>query len=574
MSLNTLRFGEFELDCGNFRLQRRGRPVKLERTPLELLVLLAEFPGKLITHQEAVERIWGKGVHIEAETSLYTAMRKLRQALGDAAGKPRFVETVARKGYRFIAPIAAAAEPSAERKMLAVLPLDNLGGNKREEYFSDGLTEELITELARLSPTELGVIARTSVMRYKRSRQTAQKIGEALGVDYLVEGSVRRERARVRITVQLIRVRDQSHLWAETYERALDYILRLQAEIALTVAAAIRLQLVPAATAVAGLNPEMHDLYLRARYLWNQRTSAAIRQAITHFHTALQLDPGYAPAWAGLATDYAVLPITADARPGEMFARARKAAARALHLDPTLAEAQVARGIIHLWWEWDWAAAEQHFRRAIAINPSDSDAHMFLAHLFSDLGQHDQALAEIRTARRLDPVSAIVNTHEGQFLYAARRYQEALAPLQRALQLAPQFWVTHIVLGKVLGMTKNYRGALAAFTRAHRYSQGNTEASALRIYTLSVTGQTAAARRVLRDLRRRAARVFVPPLHLALAHLGLGEHVAALDELDRALRERDVRLTFLAVEPRWDPLRDHPRFLSLLRRVGLLTPAS
>lgn len=574
MSLNTLRFGDFELDCGNFRLQRRGRAVKLERTPLELLVLLAESPGKLITHQDAVERIWGKGVHIEAETSLYTAMRKLRQALGDAAAKPRFVATVARKGYRFIAPIKADEELSAGRKMLAVLPLDNLGGNKREEYFSDGLTEELITELARLSPTELGVIARTSVMRYKRSRQTARRIGEALGVDYLVEGSVRRERARVRITVQLIRVRDQSHLWAETYERALGDVLRLQAEIALTVAAAIRLQLVPAATAGAGLNPDMHDLYLRARYLWNQRTSTSIRQAITNFHTALQMDPGYAPAWAGLATAYSVLPITADAPPRQMFSQARDAAARALYLDSTLAEAHVASGVIHLWSEWDWGASEQEFRRAIAINPSDSDAHMFLAHLFSDLGRHDQALTEIRAALRLDPVSAIVNTHHGHFLYSARRYQEALAPLQRALQLAPQFWVANIVLGKVLGMTKNHRQALAAFSRAHRYSHGNTEALSLRAHTLAMAGQTAAARRILRDLRRRAARVFVPPLHLALAHLALGEHTAALDELERALRERDVRLTFLAVEPRWDPLRAHSRFRSLLQRVGLLMPAS
>lgn len=573
MPTGVVRFGDFELDPGNFLLLRRGRAVKLERTPMELLVLLAEAPGRLVTQQEAVERIWGKGVHIAAASSLYTAVRKLRHALGEKPGKPRFIETVPRKGYRFVAPVTSTG-PASTRKMLAVLPLENLGGHKRQEYFSDGLTEELITELARLSPAELGVIARTSVMRYKRSRQTARQIGEALGADYLVEGSVRRERARVRITVQLIRVRDQSHLWAETYERSLGDLLPLQAEIALTVAGAIRLQLAPAAEAVAALNPEMHDLYLRARYLWSQRTSPSIRQAITHFQTALQLDPAYAPAWAGLSMCYAVLPITADAPPSQVFPQGRDAAARALHLDPTLPEAHVARGVIHLWSEWDWTAAEQHFRRAIAANPSDSDAHMFLAHLFSDLGKHEQALAEIRIALRLDPVSAIVNTHEGHFLYSARRYQEALAPLQRALQLAPQFWVAHIVLGKVLAMTKNYPQALAAFRRAHRCSHGNTEALALRAYTLAVAGQTAAARRVLRDLQRRAARFFVPPLHRALAHLGLGEHKTALDELERAFQERDVRLTFLAVEPRWDPLRAHSRFRALLRRVGLLMPRS
>ena len=574
MPSGVVRFGDFELDRSNFRLQRRGRPVRLERTPLELLVLLTEVPGKLITHQEAVERIWGKGVHIEAEASLYTAVRKLRRALGDNSAKPRFVETVARKGYRFLARFSGPEEGARQRRMLAVLPLENLSGDARQEYFSDGLTEELITELARLAPQELGVIARTSVMRYKGTRQSAAEIGNSLGMDYLIEGSVRQERGRVRIAVQLIHVRDQSHVWAETYERPLRDVLRLQAEIAATVAASIRLQLVPAPGPAPELNPRMHDLYLRARYLWDQRTAISIRKAIERFQNALKEDAAYAPAWAGLALCYAALPITADAPPRQMFPQAAQAAERALALDRRLPQAHVAAGLVNSWFDWNWTGAEQHFRRAIALNPSDSDAHMFLAHLFSNLGRHDDAITEIRIARALDPVSPIVNTHEAQFLYYFRRHGEAMAPLQRVLELAPRFWVAHIVLGKLLGSRKRYVEALTAFRRAHRYSHGNTEPLALRGYTLAAVAQITAARRVLRDLRKKATRAFVPPLHLALVHLGLGDHAAALEELERALEERDVRLTFLAVEPRWASLCSHPRFVSLLRRVGLPEPRS
>ncbi len=573
MLQGTLRFGPFELDPENFELRRAGRRVKLDKTPLELLLFLAERSGKLVTHKEAVEHVWGKDVFIEAEPALYTAIRKIRKALGENSTRVRFVETVARKGYRFRLPKADGAEVAAEkprrRPFLAILPLENLSGDPSQEYFSDGLTEELTTALGKLSPEELGVIARTSVMRYKGTKKSISEIGRELGADYLIEGSVRRGRGRVRVAVQLIRADNETHVAAESIERPLGDILRVQAEVAEAVAQTIRLKLVRPLPTSPGLDAEVYDSYLRARYLWDQRTAPAVRGAIRHFEKALEGDPDYAPAWAGLSTCYAILPITSDSRPRDSFPKAKEAAERALKIDSALPEAHVARGIAHFWFDWDWAAAEREFRRACELNPSDSSARLFLAHIYSNLTRHTEAIAEIRAARRLDPLSLILNTHEGQFQYNARRYSEALAPLERVLELAPRFWIAHIVLGKVLGVGGQHRKALVEFTKAYEYSEGNTEGAGLRGYTLGVMGKRAEARRELRKLDKQARGQYVPPLHRALVLVGLGERTEALEALDNALEERDVRLTFLAVEPRWDSLRDAPRFKAIYKRVGL-----
>lgn len=574
----VFRFGPFELDAENFQLRRAGQAVKLDRTPFELLLLLAERSGKLVTQAEAVDRVWGKEAFIEAGTALYTAIRKIRRALDDDPASPRYVETVSRKGYRFIGELAPSAQPLPNaapvggRLILAVLPLANLSGDARQDYFSDGLTEELITELARLSPEEMGVIARTSVMRYKGTQKSMTEIGRELGAEYLIEGSARLGSGRVRIAAQLIRASDQTHVWAQSYERPLGDVLRIQAEVATAVAESVRLRLAPAIPSSGPVDPEAHDSYLRARDLWNQRTPTAIRKAIGLFEKALEINADYAAAWAGLGHCHAILPITSDARPRECFPRAREAAERALALDETLCEAHVARGITHFWFDWSWAAAEKEFRRAIELNPSDSNARLFLGHLYSNLARHDEALEQIQLARRLDPLSRIVNTQEGQFCYHARRYEQALPALQRTLEVAPQFWVAHVVLGKTYGVQSHHAQALAEFAKAYRYSLGNTEALGLSGYTFGASGQRARARGVLRDLRQMRKSRYIPPIHLSLAWLGLGESNAALEALDEAFEERDVRLSFLAVEPRWDALLDQAKFRRLLERVGLPCP--
>ena len=295
-----LRFGPFELNAENFELKRAGRRVKLDKTALDLLLFLAERPGRLVTHEEAVERVWGKDVFIEAESALYTAVRKIRRALGEHPAHPRFVETVARKGYRFILPRASRETDLREdkppkRPILAVLPLDNLSGDPRQDYFSDGLTEELITALGRLSPEELGVIARTSVMRYKGAKKSVAEIGRELGADYLIEGSARRARGRVRVAIQLIRTSDETHVSAENIESPLGDILRIQSEVAEAVAATIRLKLIRTLPASPAVDAEVYDSYLRARYLWDQRTPTGVRGAIRHFEKALGAGPALRP---------------------------------------------------------------------------------------------------------------------------------------------------------------------------------------------------------------------------------------------------------------------------------------
>jgi TolB-like protein len=404
MPLSPLRFGDLELDPANFDVRHQGRPLKLGRIPLELLYLLAGRAGQLVTYEEAFESVWGKGVVIEVQAALYTAIRKLRRALGEDPAKPRFIETVPRKGYRFIARCSArpARENSLEetdgpqRLMIAVLPLENLSRRPHQDYFSDGLTEELIAELGRFSPRELGVIARTSVMAYKGTRKSVAQIGAELGVDFLIEGSARHERGRVRITLQLIRVDDQAHVWAQTYEKPLVQILRVQAEVARRVAESIRLKLVTPPGPPPEVDPPVYDSYLRGRFLWEQRTGPSIKQAIRHFERALASDSAYAPAWAGLATCYAILPITSDSRPRDTFPLAQEASDNAVALDDKLPQGHIARGIANFWFNWNWDAAEQEFRLAGELNPNDPGAKMFLSHVDSNLSRHKEAIAGIR----------------------------------------------------------------------------------------------------------------------------------------------------------------------------------
>ena len=576
MRARVIRFGRFELEPANFVLRRDTRSIKLDRKPLELLILLATRPGQLVTHQEAIHAVWGTHAVIEFDSALYTAIRKVRRALGDRSSRPRIVETVPRKGYRFIAASTdhathayAQEEAESNRKMLAVLPLENLSGDARYDYFTDGLTEDLIAELGSFSPRELGVIARTSVMRYKGGRTRAARIGADLGVEYLIQGSARHERGRVRIAVQLIRTDDQTVVWADALERTADDVLQIQAEVASAVADRIRLKLAVGPRSLVHTDPAVYDLYLRGRYLSELRTALANRRAIRLFESALRRDPRYAPAWAGLARCYAIQAITSDVRPRDSFPLAREASERALALDPVLPEALIARGVTNFWFDWQWDAAERDFRRARELNPSNAAARMFLAHLQSNLARHDSAITEIQAGQRLDPFAPIMKTHEAHFLYNAGRYHEAAEPLQRALDLAPRFWVARIVAGKILGMRGQVRDAIAEFSKAQTFSYGNTEAVGLRGYTLGASGRAADARRVLDELQARARRRYVPPVHQALVYLGLGDWEGVFDALERAVDERDVRLTFLAIEPRWVPLVNTPEFERVRSSVGL-----
>jgi TolB-like protein/lipoprotein NlpI len=576
-----LKFGDFELDQRAYQLRRSGRALKLERIPMDLLCLLAGNAGQLVSRETIIEKLWGKDVFLDTDNSINTAIRKIRQTLRDDPRNPRFVQTVPGKGYRFAASATVAtvtregmkAHGDAARPvMLAVLPFENLGNDVEQEYFSDGLTEETIAHLGQLDPESMGVIARTSSMVYKRTTKTVAKIGQELGVNYVLEGSVRREKGRVRITAQLIRVADQTHVWAESYDREIESVLGLQTELGTSIAQQVRLKLggkvKPQSSSGAEQNPEAHDAYLRGRYHWAKRTLAETHRAIEYFRKATDLDPTYARAYAGLADCYITLPITSDMRSKECFPKARAAATQALELEGDLVEAHTSLGTIRFWFDWDWAGAEQCYQKALKINSNYVLARLYRAHCLSNAGQHEEAIAEIKRAVKLDPLSPILSTLLAEFLYHARRYDEAVAEFQNAVELAPNFWVARLNFAKVYEQTGEPSRAIAELEVARTFADGSTEPSSLLGYVLATTGRNAEAEKSLAKLLALANRKYVPPFNIALIYAGLGKDDLMFEWLERGVQDRDVRMTFLR-DPKWDRLRNNARFKEILRQVGL-----
>jgi TolB-like protein/Tfp pilus assembly protein PilF len=580
MPSTRVKFGDYELNGRTYELSRRGRPIKLERIPMELLMLLLERRGQLVTRSEIVEKLWGKDVFVDVDNSINTAVRKLRRVFRDNPRKPTFLLTVTGKGYRFVAPISEVTHPSStseRRPMLAVLPFENLSNDLEQEYFSDGLTEETISRLGQINPEQLGVIARTSSMAYKRTAKSIAEVGRELGLDYILESSVRREGQRIRITSQLIRVNDQTHLWASTYDRDTGGFLGVQSELASAIADQVKISLLPQAggrTEARTRDSGAYDLYLRGRYYWNQLTPPTIQRGIEYFKEAVAKDPGYALAYAGLADCYMMLPITCDAPALDILPKATAAAQRAVELDSRLAEGHTAAGSIKLWMEWDWTGAEAAFRRALALNSNYVTVHRYYGHLLSNLGRHAESAEEMRRAREVDPLSPIMHALSGRLQYQARQYDSALEHLKNALAINADFWVVHMFLGSVYERLQRFDQARTEYQKAFELSSGNTEAIASRGHILAQLGQRAEAEEAIRVLKELSKHRYVPPYNIAIVHNGLGDADAALGWLEKAYETRDVRLTFLAVEPKWDPMRGEPRFQALLKRLALPTDAS
>jgi TolB-like protein/Flp pilus assembly protein TadD len=549
------RFREFELDRERFSLRRSGQDIKLDPKPLQLLFLLAERAGAVVSHDEALRIVWGEGVFVDGESALYTAVKKIRRALGD----PELVQTVSSRGYRLRfdkLTTSTASEPPAAIERIAVLPLVNLSGDAGQDFFSDGLTEELIATMAKLFRGKLGIIARTSIMRFKSVSRPIEEIARELGVDYIIEGSVRRHNERVRISVQLFRAAGATSLWSETFEQATGDVFALQTEIALAAANSIRFNLGEHTPKhkPSVVDPEVRDHYLRARYLWVQRTRPTIEAAIRHFREVLERDPSFAAAYAGLSCCYALLPITTNRRPLDSFPEAKALATKAIALDASQTEAHIALGLVEFWFHRNWQSAFECFQRAATLNPSDSSGLMFLAHVHSILGRHEEALSTIADAHRLDPLSPIVGTHCGHFLYNAGRFQEAVARLEHVLELNPQFWVAHLMHGKALASLGRTAAALDAFADAHRFGMGNTEALSFSIYTMAKGGDRPRAEIAMGELERIHAAQPASAAHRALANLGLGNQQKALELIEEGFAEHDVRLIFLGVEKRWRDL--------------------
>lgn len=548
---------------------------------MDLLILVVKRRGEMVSRSEIVERLWGTSVFVDVETGINTAIRKVRRALRDSTESLVFIETVPGKGYRFIAPVTERSERQAEtasrdrgtRVMLAVLPFKNLSSEPDQEYFSEGLTEETISYLGRINPESLGVIARTTSMAYDDTRKSIREIGNELGVHYVLESSVRREGKRVRITSLLIRVSDQTHVWASTYDRELTRILEIQRELGTAISRHVQLQLGPAPlpwlAQQQAHDVEAYDLYLRGRYFWNQLSPPTTKRAVEFYSRATQIDPDYALPWSGLAETYATAPISGDADPLEVWPRARDAAALAVTAAPNLAETQTSLGFVKFWLDWDWPAAVEALRRAIALNPSYALAHRMLGIVLSeDIRAREESLTAARRARELDPLNPSHQALSSQIAFAVRDFPLAVQFAKQAIAIDPEFWIGHLQLGQVLEQLGDTELALRALNKANQFSGGNSKALAYRGHVLAKSGRIVEAEDVLKALESVSRHSYIPAYAFALVQAGLGNDELALYWLERAYEAHDVHLVLLPVDPKWDRFRTHPRFDAISNGCG------
>jgi serine/threonine protein kinase/tetratricopeptide (TPR) repeat protein len=453
---------------------------------------------------------------------------------------------------------------------LAVLPLRNLSLDANEEYFADGMTETLISDLAQISA--LKVISRTSVMRYRASQKSLPEIARELNVDAVVEGSVARAQDRVRVTAQLVHAATDTTLWARSYERPLSDALKLQSEVAATIAGEIRVRLTPGErerlSAAATVTPAAHDAYLRGRYFWNTRTESGLQRSIQYFQQALDANPGYAAAYAGLADAYALVAGYGPVAPHDAFPRAKAAALRALELDPANAEAHTSLAFVVTIYDFDWTTGRQEFQKAIELNPNYATGHHWYGHYLMFIGRFDDAAAEMARAKELDPLSPIINTEIGYPKFFARQYDRAIDDYRKAIDLDPDFYRTFWLLGQAYEQKGMYEEAIAAIEKAVQLSEGNLVMQAALAHTWALAGQSSRARKVLDQLTQVSSREYFSPYFIAEIHLALGEKDAALRWLERAYEARDYFFRWIAIDPRLDALRSDPRFQTLVRRVN------
>jgi TolB-like protein/Flp pilus assembly protein TadD len=567
------RFGRFRLDPNGRVLFRGDRAVRLPPKAADTLLLLVQNAGNVVEKQDLLKHVW-RDAFVE-EGSLTRTISILRKALEGAAHGQKFISTVVKRGYRFAARvIEIPGEPArscAERLMMVVLPFENLSGGKKHDYFSEGMTEEMITRLARLNPERLGVIARTSAMQYKSTDKSIRQIGPELGVSHVLEGSVRRSGNRVRIAIQLIQVSDESHLWAESYERNLGDLLTLQFEVAEAVAKEIQIKLASREQERLGsagtVNPQAYDAYLKGRYLLNRRTLEALQKSVQYFKKSIEHDPHYAVAFAGLADSYLTHHDMGHLPPREATAKAKAAARKALGMDETLAEAHTSLGHAHFH-EFNWLAADRYFKRAIKLNPNYANAHFYYANYLIAVGRKDEAIAEALCAQTLDPVSLPAGTNLAIILYFAGHYTEAVEASLRVLEIDPSFGRAYEDLGRTYEQQGIYSQAVAAFEKAVEYSGRNSRDLASLAHAFAIAGKQRAALKLLQELRELSKKRYVSPYSFALVFAGLGNKNQALAWLEKAYKGRDGALPFIKVNPRLAPLHSETHFQDLVRRLN------
>lgn len=573
-SSSAYEFGDFSLDAERRLLTRRdGTLVPLTSKVFDTLLCLLRQSGQVVTKEALMAKIWPDT--IVEENNLTQNISALRRIFGETPGTHRYIVTVPGRGYRFVAAVISQpgrAEASAPNstKTLAVLPFKPLLPESRDAALELGIADTLIARLGNLK--EVTVRPLSSVRRYGGLEQDPVAAGVALQVQSVLDGTILRSADRIRVNARLINVADGASLWADRFDERFTDVFAVEDAISGRVAHALALHLSPEelrrVTRRYTDNSAAYQLYLTGRYHWSRITPPEIRKSIEFFHQAIALDSSYALAYAGLAEAYRSLPITSDVPPHEAIPQAKAAAAKAIELDDSLAEPHASLTFIRFWYDWDWANAEEEGKRAIQLNPNSAFAHISYAHLLSDLGRHDEAIAQGKRARELEPVSLIINALNGAVLYYANRLEESAARLQDTLELEPNFWVARLFLGKVFTEQLKFPEAIDQFVRSREASQGNSETIAMIGYVWGLAGEAAKARKILREMLLIAAQRYIPPVNVAVMYLGLGEDDEAMEWLDKAYRDRDVRLSFLKVDPKWDRVRADPRFVSLVKRLG------
>jgi TolB-like protein/DNA-binding winged helix-turn-helix (wHTH) protein len=641
-SVRSVRFGVFEVDLRSGELRKKGAKIRLQGQPFLLLITLLKQQGEVVAREELQRTLWPEDTFVDFDHGLDTAVKKLREVLGDSASNPRFVETIPRRGYRFIAPVETIGEsetapaanqappnkqepamgclleardedqveplgaavvalrprwpllwkvsglvflllsagfmsfflrsrPSTLIRSLVVLPLEDLSGDPSQEYFSDGMTDELITELGQVG--KLRVISRTSAMTYKGVRRPLPEIARELNVDAVVEGTVLRLGSQVRITAQLIQASSDKHLWAQSYEVELRDILTVQKEVARSIVEQIRLELNPheqrRLDQPQAVNGEAYEFYLKGRFFWNKRTGEGLKKAIDYFSQAIQNDPNYAPAYAGLADSYA---LAGDWKygvlaPREAYPRAKAAAKKAIALDSTLGEAHISFAFCLEGFDWDFESAGREFTRGIELSPGYATGHEWYGWHLAALGHNGEAVAEVEKAENLDPLSLIIGADLAEELLVARRYDEAIKQSRKALYLDPFFANGHYVLGQALAQKHIYNEAIKELQIAVQLSPESTAFTANLAYAYAVSGMTDEAVKLLNDLKNRSPGAFSSAAEVALIYAGLDQKDQAMAWLEKAYAERFS--PWVLMRPSFDSLRSDPRFQNLLRRIGI-----
>ncbi len=568
--VNRIHFGGFEVDLSSGQLYKRGLKISLQEKSFQVLASLLEQPGEVVTRQELKLRLWPEDVFVDFDNNLNTAIARLRDALGDSAEHPRFIETLSKRGYRFIAGVESSESRGESR--LAVLIFENLNHDPEQDYFAEGVSDALITELGRIR--SLRVVSRQSVLRFKNTKKGLSEIARELRVDALLEGCALHSDKRVRVSAQLVRAKPEQHLWAQSYEFELGDVLVVQGQIAQSVAKAVEAALTPGDVArlmhPRPVNAQAHLAYLKARHHWGAWSRDGVGKALRYLNEAIQADPRSATAYSMLSYCMIVLGYWGHVPQKEAYAKAKEAAFKALTLDDQLCDAHTALGVVHWFGELDLETAERQFQRALEINPSSEFAHLMQASFYVTMrGGRERALEAAGRALDLDPLSVNTNFGVAWVLVFAGEYDRAVDQSLKTIELYPDSYFAQQTLGWGYIGLSDYEGAARAFQKALDLAPDAYTISSL-AYVHACTGRREEAEAMLGDLLKKSATEIVPDISLAVLYAALGDRDRAFELLEKCYRERDPHLFWLPVQPGFRLLRDDPRYNHLLRLIKFL----